>query len=247
MTTLQKVRGMNSEEILNSTKEWFTETIVLNHIRNTKKCSNPAELKINPFTVGYLANFLEGKATATSLAKALIYPRVLGTSISTSFGQNLQSFITRALGAFGSTTAGIDIEFIDKIDGRKKYGQLKAGPQTINKDDVITIHNHYRNVRNLARTNGVSIADGDLIIGILYGERNQLNAHYKNLEKQYFHHVFIGQEFWLRLTGENNFYDRLIKILRDVAIEFDGREIMEKAISDLSKSEEIKNLLKHLV
>lgn len=172
---------MNSEIILQNAKEWFTETIVLNHIKNTKKCASASELKINPFTVGYLANFLEGEATATSIAKALIYPRVLGTSISTSFGQNLQSFITKALGAFGSTSPGIDIEFIDKIDGRKKYGQLKSGPQTINKDDIETIHNHYRSIRNLARTNRVPISDGDLIVGILYGEKQQLNAHYRGI------------------------------------------------------------------
>jgi hypothetical protein len=44
-------------------------------------------------------------------------------------------------GMMGSVVHGIDIEFIDAIDGRKKYCQLKSGPSTINKDDVVTIIN----------------------------------------------------------------------------------------------------------
>lgn len=237
---------MSSDEILIKAKEWFSNVIAENHIKNTKKCADPKNLKINPFTVGYLANFLEGEATAESIAKAIIYPRVLGTSISTSFGQNLQSFITTALGAYGSLASGIDIEFIDATDGRKKYCQIKAGPQTINHDDVLTIHNHYKDARNLARTNGISLAETDLIMGILYGEPFQINAHYRRLETQYFHPIFVGQEFWLRVTGEADFYDRLIKALRDVAVEYDGRDALVQVIKDLSESDEVQLLLKHL-
>ncbi len=237
---------MSSEDILNSAKDWFSDIIVVNHITNTKKCSNPSALKINPFTVGYLANFLEGEATAQSIAKALIYPRVLGTSITTSFGQNLQSFITRVLGAYGSTTSGIDIEFIDAIDGRKKFCQLKAGPQTVNKDDVETIHNHFTSVRNLARTNSLQITDSDLIVSVMYGEISQLSSHYKAIERKYFHPVYIGKDFWYRLTGEELFYDKLIKTFRDLAVKFDGREVLENTISELSKTKEIQDILKHL-
>jgi len=49
----------------------------------TKKAS---EFNINPFTATYLANFLTGDASPESIAKALIYPRILGTSINTTFG-----------------------------------------------------------------------------------------------------------------------------------------------------------------
>lgn len=51
--------------------------------------------------------------------------------------------------SFGSMVSGIDIEFEDALDGRHKYCQVKLGPNTINKDDVVTIHNHFKDARNL--------------------------------------------------------------------------------------------------
>lgn len=49
----------------------------------------------------------------------------------------------------GSVGGGIDIEFVDSFDDRKKYCQLKSGPNTINKDDVITIKNHFQGIKTL--------------------------------------------------------------------------------------------------
>lgn len=80
---------------------------------------------MNPFLNKYLANYLTGNDDPKSVSKALIYPRVLGTSINTSFGSNLQKFINTTLEGYGSTTTGMDIEFIDKLDGRKNTVKLK--------------------------------------------------------------------------------------------------------------------------
>jgi len=75
----------------------------------------------------------------------------------------MQKFISDVLkDSFGSMVAGIDIEFIDAIDGRKKYCQAKLGPNTINKDDIETIHNHFKAARNLGRTNNIAVQHGDL-------------------------------------------------------------------------------------
>ena len=100
------------------------------------------------FLYKYLAKFLTGNDDAESIAKALIYPRILGSSITTSFGMQVQKQITTLFPGFGSTTSGIDIEFVDAIDGRKKYCQLKAGPNTINKDDIKTVVDHFKSIRN---------------------------------------------------------------------------------------------------
>ena len=150
-------------EILDKVKDWFREIIIPNHIRNTKKLSNPNEFDINPFLVPYIAAYLTGELTPASVAKALLYPRVLGSSITTSFGQNMQTFITDVLGdTFGSMVHGIDIEFTDAIDGRQKYCQAKLGPNTINKDDVETIHNHFRTAKNLGKTNNLPVQPNHL-------------------------------------------------------------------------------------
>ena len=116
---IKKLKKSEKEDILKGAKKWFRDTIGSNHINNTVKLVDPKELNINPFLTPYLANFLTGSTDAESIAKALIYPRILGYSITTSFGQNMQTFTTLALGAYGSATTGIDIEFTDKFDEKK--------------------------------------------------------------------------------------------------------------------------------
>jgi hypothetical protein len=88
-----------------------------------------SEFNINPFLAVYLANFLTGNSSGKSIAKALIYPRILGTSITTSFGTNIQKFTNDVLDAFGSTTPGIDIEFIVNIQSRSIFISIAMTPE----------------------------------------------------------------------------------------------------------------------
>lgn len=238
-----QANNIDKKAILDAAKTWFRDTIAVNHIKNTVKLKNPKEFNINPFLASYLAKFLTGKTDTESIAKALIYARTLSTSITTSFGQNSQKFTGEISKAVGSTTSGIDIEFIDQIDGRKKYCQLKAGPNTINKDDVTTIDGHFTATKNLARTNNLQIGLNDLIVGVLYGERCELSSHYKTIESKHHYPVYIGKEFWHRLTGDEGFYLELTDAVASVAAEFDGTEILEKTIKELAKSDVIKNLV----
>jgi hypothetical protein len=152
----------------------------------------------------------------------------------------MQKFISDVLGnAFGSTTQGIDIEFTDCIDGRKKYCQVKLGPNTINKDDVTTIHNHFKAVRNLGRTNNIAVRQDDMVIGILYGIPNQESNQYKTLNTVHDYPLFIGQNFWHRLTGAEDFYQRLIGAISEVALEANGKETLDQVVATLSKDEQI--------
>jgi hypothetical protein len=102
------------QQIIDSGKDFFREIIIPAHLKNL----NELQLKdfnVNPFLINYLAAFLCGNTEPESLAKALVYPRVLGTSINTTFGTSLQSFITeiQAIVSSGSAIPGIDIEFED--------------------------------------------------------------------------------------------------------------------------------------
>jgi hypothetical protein len=180
----------------------------------------------------YKANFLSGDSSPISKATALVYARVLGSSINTTFGTNLQKFCSDILSAYASTTSGIDIEFNDFVDGRRKYCQIKAGPNTINKDDVKTISDHFVAVKNLARTNNSNIGFNDLVVGVFYGEKHELSSHYKKLSNDY--SVFVGQEFWYRLTGDEKFYFELTEAIDEVAAEYDGRELLNSVITKLA-------------
>jgi hypothetical protein len=81
------------QSIIQSGKQYFREIIIPNHLRNLKRLKLK-DFNINPFLVNYLAAFLCGNTDSDSLAKAIVYPRILGTSINTSFGQNVQVFIS---------------------------------------------------------------------------------------------------------------------------------------------------------
>jgi len=233
---------VNKDEILESAKLWFKDTVATNHITNTEKLVDPKEFNINPFTVVYLANFLTGNSSPTSIAKALLFPRVLGTSIATTFGNGVQRFTNDVLGAFGSTTPGIDIEFIDQVDGNKKFCQLKSGPNTINKDDVASIVGHFSGAINLSRTNGLRLAHEDLVVGVIYGQKSELSSSYRAIYSKHHYPVQIGQEFWFRLTGDADFYSDLILAIGSVAIEADYSDEFTEIILKLSQTKEVQDL-----
>lgn len=238
------MNNIEKKEILIKAQNWFKNTISTNHIKNTQKLINPNEFNINPFLTVYLANFLTGNSDPESIAKALIYPRVLGTSITTSFGQNFQSFTNDVLSSLGSTTSGIDIEFIDCIDREKKYCQLKAGPNTINKDDVETIAGHFTSVINLGRTNNVKLSFDNLIVGVMYGEAEDLSSHYKRITNQYHFPVIVGQDFWMRLTGDRDFFADLVKSIGEIAIEANYTAELQSVVENLARTQEIIDLSK---
>lgn len=220
--------------ILDKAKQFFKDKIIQNHQKQTLKLKTLNSFKPNPFLEQYLANFVFGSGDSVNVAKALIYPRVLGTSINTIFGTQMQSFCKDVLNGYASTTPGIDIEFTDQVDGRKKYCQIKAGPNTINKDDITTILNHFKDIRNLAKTNGLKDfnPDIDCIVGVFYGSFDDLSTMYKTINNS--HPVFAGKEFWKRLTGDDNFYHELIDTIAEVAQEVNGTAIINSVIQSLT-------------
>ncbi|MFT3910320.1 MAG: PmeII family type II restriction endonuclease [Ferruginibacter sp.] len=220
-------------QILERYKEWFRDAFMIAHKKNTKKLIDISEFNINPFTVFYLAKFFKGDTSPRSVAEVLLYPRILGTSVTTTFGHGMQKFISQILGAYGSTTAGIDIEFTDQVDGRKKYCQLKSGPNSLNNADVTTIDNDFQAIRNLARTNNLNLQYGDLIFGLLYGEREELNSFIKLLESRDIT-VIVGKEFWNHFTGDEDFYEALFAASAEVAKEADFAPFLEDIINKLA-------------
>jgi len=228
------MENQQRKQIIENAKTFFRNEIVQSHIDGAcDRASRLSEYNVNPFLFKYLANFLTGNDEPESIARALVLPRILGSSITTSFGMKIQSLISSLFQGLGSTTQGVDIEFIDEVDRRKKYCQLKAGPNTINHDDVTTIINHFNGVRNLARTNNLNIGINDMIVGVVYGEVSELSSHYRRISKDY--PVHIGQDFWHRLTGKVNFYYELIDAIGEIALEVDASKVVESTIQKLAK------------
>ena len=214
--------------ILTKAKIFFKKNIAENHLANTEKLKDFRKLNINPFTVKYLARFAFGDSSPESIARALLYPRILGTSIATTFGTQTQAFCNEVLRSSPSLASGMDIEFVDTVDGRRKYCQVKAGPNTINNDDIKTIQDHFVAVKNLARTNKLRVSDDDLVVGVLYGSPSSVSGAYKKLGESYV--LLVGQEFWLHLTGDELFYESLIDAYSEVAEEINAKETVDELV-----------------
>lgn len=112
---------MEELKLIESIVEYFRVKIFEKHISSS--LTNNSKLKsynINPIVVKYLSKVLENNYSPEGVAKALYYPRVLGTSINTSFGTQIQNMFVDLGLAQGSMIKGMDIEFIDYVDNRKK-------------------------------------------------------------------------------------------------------------------------------
>ena len=161
---------MTEKELTAQIVTYFEKNIFENHLLAVEKThSKLKSYNINPIVVKYLSKVLENDYTPHGVAKALFYPRVLGTSINTSFGTRIQNmFVDLNIGE-GSMIKGMDIEFIDKIDNRKKWCQLKSGPNTINHEDVAPLIKKFSTTINLARTNSAlkGVNNTDFIVGVL--------------------------------------------------------------------------------
>jgi hypothetical protein len=235
---------MNEQQkqaIIDSGKEYFRSTIIPNHLKNLNKLQL-SSFNINPFLINYLAAYSEPVA----FAKALVYPRILDTSLNTSFGQNIQVFISQLQEVVGGASGidGIDIEFVDAIDGRRKYCQCKAGPQTINIDDIATILGHFKKFIGKARLDRMPLQMDDMIVGVLYGEPQHLSDNYKVINSHY--SVMCGAEFWEHLTGDKNFYNRLAKAFGEVVEEdgIDGSALILDKVNEIANEIRVKwNLL----
>jgi hypothetical protein len=61
------------------------------------------------------------------------------------------------------------------------------------------------------------------------------------------HHypVFIGKDFWYRLTGDKDFYNDMLDAIGSVAIETDFSTEFKDVIQELSSKEEIIRISNH--
>jgi len=223
---------MNENQLLQTITDYFEQNIFENHKINVlRDHSKLASYKINPIIVKYLSKVLENDFTPEGIAKALYYPRVLGTSITTSFGTRIQRMFVELGLAEGSLIPEMDIEFIDKVDGRRKYCQLKSGPNTINSGDVGPLKRKFSKVANLGRTNAMNLNNTDLILGVLYGNEGQLSQHYRKIDEIY--PVIIGVDFWHRLTGFPDFYEKLVSNLDIMINEIDTEDFFHSGYLEL--------------
>ena len=68
--------------------------------------------------------------------------------------------------------------------------------------------------------------------GVFYGTEDTLNQSYKRINEDY--PVYVGIEFWHRLTGDSDFYFDLINAFAEVADEIDSTELIQQTLKKLT-------------
>ncbi len=228
------------QQIKQFLKEEFADVIKKKLVAGHKLSS----FNVNPFVITALSSGVLGEANSANIAKSLLYPRVFGTSINTNFGDKMQKLCTTYLDADASSTNGMDIEFNDRFEDQRVIMQLKAGPNTINSGDVDPIIEEMASAYRLLRQNRIAIMP-TFAIGIAYGTIEDVSGHYKKIAAssvggQMNIPLYVGQDFWHRLTGESDFYINMIKILVEVFEEEDCSELLESDIYNLAQEIEAK-------
>lgn len=225
---------MSQSELLEQVILYIKETIFDAHKRNTlSKNAKLSSYNINPIVSKYLSKILTDDFSPLGIAKALYYPRVLGTSINTTFGTQIQKMFVDLGLASGSLIKGIDIEYTCKVSLKRKWCQLKSGPNTINSDDVGPLMKKFDNILNLARTNNAlnQLSNNDLNICILYGDTNEISQHYKKINEKF--PVVVGADFWHSITGYKNFYKDLVVQLDQLILSLVDDQFIENGLNKL--------------
>lgn len=220
------------DETLDIARDCFEK--MLNKQVERIKSLKRKDFNINPFTISMLSQIGFGDSDSYSKARSLVYPRVFGTSLATSFGTRMQHFCVDAGFAIASGVKGMDIEFDDKETGRHMYCQLKAGPTTINKDDVDPICDSFTSARRLLKTNGYrDLQEENFILGILYGKHKDISHNYKTIESKGWN-IWVGKKFWTHLTGDENYYYKLIDVAQEVAQSHNAHKHVEDLIERIA-------------
>jgi hypothetical protein len=202
-----------------------------------------SSFNVNPFLITALSKGILGGVTPANMARSLLYPRVFGTSISTTLGDKLQKFCIM-MGAHASSTAGMDVEFEDKLEHRPLIMQLKAGPNNINSGDVEPILDKMVSAYRLLRQNRTDNLP-TFAVGVLYGTHDDISGHFKKIEAssvggQLNVPIFVGKDFWQRLTGAANFYSDLIAIFVELFGQEDYSSLFQEDLNNLAKEIEAK-------
>lgn len=155
----------------------------------------------------------------------------LERSVVTSFGSRIQK-IAKLIGGKGTGVEGGDI-FIEK-KGRRYYIQMKAGPNTPNKNLVQMIN---QLLVSATRRNAGSIA----LLGMTYGNRAKVSGiirRYSQIDWK------IGREFW-EFIGNKGIAQEIYEIIAEVNREFKDKE-EGKTFSQLydEKLNELQNAMK---
>ena len=155
-------------------------------------------LDFNPFLLRLL-----GFETPREIAEFMVTQRTERGAV-TSYGQRIQT-IAKLITTRGTGVEGADI--CKEKNGRRYYIQMKAGPNTPDKDILQQINTL---LQGAIRRNHGSVA----LLGMTYGKRDRVSS---IIQKYSQINWLIGKEFWEFISDDPHFARTLFEIVQDIS------------------------------
>ncbi|MCS7191133.1 MAG: PmeII family type II restriction endonuclease [Fimbriimonadales bacterium] len=107
-----------------------------------------------------------------------------------------------------SSAKGIDLEI--ETETAYKAIAVKSGPNIFNSSQTARMNDEFQELQNRLRQHLQRLGKQfDPILGCAYGKRNSEPT------KQRRYRLVAGQAFWQEITGEPDFYLKLVRLMRD--------------------------------
>lgn len=184
------------------------------------------DFNINPFLFRLLSEQM-GLNDARSIVKFLLHERFERGAV-TSAGDMFQK-----LAAIFCEPTGVEgADLLKQKEGQYYYIQVKAGPNTVDKDACVKLS---KDLRSAQRRHPGSIT----VFGMAYGSEEQISnivRSYLDVDKK-----LIGKDFWAFISGDPNCLEELYEIAGEVARTFrdkKGRtiaQLLRKKLEQLVK------------
>lgn len=112
-----------------------------------------------------------------------------------------------ACGGTKSATKGVDIELYDTATNTKFFIAVKSGTSIFNADSMKKQGENFEEAQRTLRTSGGRIGFS-AIVGYAYGTKNETGR-----GKAKIYEEVAGEEFWEALTGDKDFYTKIISYM----------------------------------
>lgn len=115
-------------------------------------------------------------------------------------------------------------------DDKKLYIQVKSGPNTMNVGMIASLNDMIKKIEGKDDK-----AFG--ILGMTYGTKSQISPQIRDKLENFENKAFIGKEFWELLSGQNNYYTELIRLIDNLS-----RKFSEKHATTFMKLVEVRKM-----
>lgn len=113
-----------------------------------------------------------------------------------------------ASGGTKSNTEGVDIELFDASENAKYVIAVKSGTSVFNADSKKRQEENFTKAQRALKTSGGSKIRFEAIVGYAYGTKNETGR-----GKAKIYEEIAGEEFWEIITGDKDFYTKIISFM----------------------------------